>query len=387
MGSWKRLFRRSLEAAPQRLHFAAHSHHLWPDASLDGHTAAWADAALLADRKWEPLFEQVIPEAQSHIAAELNLPEPTSIAFAPNTHELLVRLFSARSERPLRVLASDGEFHSFRRQALRWVESGAVQLEILPLAPFADFPARLREAITAQQPHFVMVSHVFFQTGWVLTELEQLAEAARQAGAWLILDGYHAFMALPADLSAIADCAFFLGGSYKYAMSGEGLCFLHAPERLALRPENTGWFAEFEDLSAGAKGVAYAPDWRRFLGSTFEPTPFYRFNAVRRMLAAHQLDTAAVNRHVAPLRAHLESAIAAGEAGPLGEAEVLNPGRPHTPQARFLALRHPAAGAWREGLAARNVIVDARGDVLRIGLGLYHDADDITRFCEAARRL
>lgn len=385
MASWKRLFRRSLEAAPGRLHLAAHSHHLWPDASLDGHTAAWADAALLADRKWEPLFEQVIPEAQAHIAEELNLPEPSAIAFAANTHDLLIRLVSARSERPLRVLASDGEFHSFRRQAARWVESGAVQLETVPLAPFESFPERLHRAIAETSPHLVLVSHVFFQTGWVLGGLERLAETARNAGAWLVLDSYHAFMAIEADLSAIADCTFYLGGGYKYAMSGEGLGFLYAPQGLATRPEITGWFAEFDALAVGARGVGYAPDWRRFLGATFEPTPFYRFNAVRRMLAAHGLDTAAINRHVAPLRRRLEQAIEAGDAGPLQEAEVLNPAPADGPCARFLALRHSQAQAWRTALAERNVHIDARGDVLRIGLGLYHDPEDIWRFCEAAQ--
>src|SRR5437762_4021096 len=51
--SCKRLFSRAIAANPGRLHFAAHSHHLWPDASYDGHLAAWNDAAELADRKWE----------------------------------------------------------------------------------------------------------------------------------------------------------------------------------------------------------------------------------------------------------------------------------------------------------------------------------------------
>jgi hypothetical protein len=34
--SFKALFSRSLAADPGRLHMAAHSHHLWPDASFDG---------------------------------------------------------------------------------------------------------------------------------------------------------------------------------------------------------------------------------------------------------------------------------------------------------------------------------------------------------------
>jgi hypothetical protein len=48
--NFKHLFSRSLAADPSRLHFAAHSHHLWPDSSYDGHMQAWEDAARLADR-------------------------------------------------------------------------------------------------------------------------------------------------------------------------------------------------------------------------------------------------------------------------------------------------------------------------------------------------
>ena len=42
--SFKPLFALSLAADPERLHFAAHSHHLWPDASFAGQREAWEDA-------------------------------------------------------------------------------------------------------------------------------------------------------------------------------------------------------------------------------------------------------------------------------------------------------------------------------------------------------
>ena len=71
--SFKRLFSRALAAAPGRLHFAAHSHHLWPDASFDGHMQAWTDGIELADTKWDKVFSEVIPEAQAHVCGELGL--------------------------------------------------------------------------------------------------------------------------------------------------------------------------------------------------------------------------------------------------------------------------------------------------------------------------
>ena len=62
----------------------------------------------------------------------------------------------------------------------------------------------------------------------------------------------------------------------------------------------------------------------------------------------------------------------------IGGAELLNPldGRPH---ARFLAFRSPHAQRWHEELLARNCITDVRGDVLRIGFGIYQDEGDVDR--------
>ena len=129
--SFKALFSRSLSAASDRLHFAAHSHHLWPDASFDGQLQAWNDAAQLADRKWDKVMGEVWPAAQSEVAGELGPGDPSTIVFAANTHDFLLRLAAAcprRDRGPLRVLTSDGEFHSARRQFARWSESGDIAL-------------------------------------------------------------------------------------------------------------------------------------------------------------------------------------------------------------------------------------------------------------------
>ena len=69
--SFKPLFARSLGADPDRLHLAAHSHHLWPDASFEGQVECWEDASRLADRKWDRIMDEVWPEAQRHVAAFL----------------------------------------------------------------------------------------------------------------------------------------------------------------------------------------------------------------------------------------------------------------------------------------------------------------------------
>jgi selenocysteine lyase/cysteine desulfurase len=383
--SFKGLFSRSLGAAPDRLHFAAHSHHLWPDASFDGHMEAGTDAARLADRKWEKVMDAVWPNAQFEVAAELGTGQPSAIVFAPNTHELLVRLFAAASSTwPIRVLTSDGEFHSARRQLARWEEAGAAVVERVSVEPFDGFSQRFLEAAKSGAHDFIFVSHVMFGSGFVFDRVAELAALGRPEGPWVVVDGYHAFMAIDRPFrAAAANSAFYLGGGYKYAMSGEGCAFMHAPPGFGERPRITGWFAEFDDLGLPPGSVGYAKDARRFLGATFDPSGLYRFTAIRRMLAENSLTTARISAHCAGLQQRLLGAIG-GTA--LTGAELLNPldGGPH---ARFLAFRSPDAQRWYAELKACNCITDARGDVLRIGFGIYQDEDDVDQIVKLVGEL
>ena len=363
--SWKHLFSKSLAVDPQRLHFAAHSHHLWPDASHAGHLEAWQDAATLADHKWDKIMGPVWSEAQRQIADELQLPDPATLCFAPNTHDFLVRLVSAIPARPARVLATDGEFHSFRRQMARWTESGEVVLDTAS-------PEALLDTAQSGDYDLIFASHVLFNSGTIIPALDRLAALARPDGPWVVIDGYHGFMAIETDLSQIADRVFYLAGGYKYAMAGEGTCFLHAPPGFAERPVVTGWYAAFDDLALPPGEIGYAPDGRRFLGSTFDPSGMYRFNAVQNMLRHEGLTTTVISGHVGELQAQFL------EGDPLPGFELVNPldGEPH---ARFLAFRGETAPGLHDQLADQNVVTDVRGDVLRIGFALYHDQEDVAR--------
>ena len=385
--SAKRLFSRSLGAAPGRLHLAAHSHHLWPDASRDGQIECWDDAARLADRKWDRVMGEVWPEAQAEVAGELGTGDPSAIVFAANTHDFIIRLAAAcpRAGRAsLRILTSDGEFHSARRQLARWEEEGSVIVERVAAEPFDDFVARFLAAASRGDHDLIFVSQVLFGSGRVVADLAPLVALARPEGPWVVIDGYHAFMAIETPfLANLAANAFYLGGGYKYAMAGEGLGFMHCPPGYGPRPPLTGWYAEFNDLTLPPGLVGYAKDAMRFMGATFDPSSLYRFNAVRRMLAGEGYDTAAISGHVAALQAQLIDAL---DGTALAKAELLNPldGGAH---ARFLAFRDPRAAAWQQTLLARDIVTDVRGDVIRIGLGLYHDAEDIAAFARHAAAL
>jgi len=379
---YKHLFSRSLGADPGRLHMASHSHHLWPDASFEGQIECWNDAARFADGKWDRIMDEVWPEAQGHVAAELGTGMPDAIVFAPNTHQLLVSLFAAASSKwPIRILTSDGEFHSARRQFARWEEAGAATVERVPAEPFDSFSDRFLERARSGEHDFIFVSQVLFGSGRRFERVDDIAQLARPDGPWIVVDGYHAFMAVETPFGGSASkSAFYVGGGYKYAMAGEGCAFLHAPPSFGERPRITGWFAEFEDLTLPPGSVGYRKDAMRFMGATFDASSLYRFNAIQRMLKQNELTTGRISGHVAALQERLIDRIAGTS---LGGAERLNqPG-----DARFLAFRSPDAQRWSVELKARNCITDVRGNVIRVGLGIYHDEADVGAFSVLAAEL
>jgi len=378
MRSYKAHYSRFFAAQPGRLHFAAHSHHLWPDVTREAVLTYWDDAARLADRKWEHVFGTVVPQAQAHIARTLELSRPEQIAFAPSLHEFVCRLVSCFDEtRPVRVLTTDSEFYSFVRQLKRLEESprfSAVQVAAQPLASFEE---RFREAAARERFDLVYVSHVFFNSGYAMQDLPGIVRAVKDPETMVVIDGYHGFCALPTSLREIEARAFYMSGGYKYAQWGEGACFLHVPAGCALRPANTGWFATFGNLTREQPaGVPYPDDGFRFWGATYDPSGLYRLNAVMNLLAQIGATVPVIHAHVRSLQQRFLGGLERGAPKALPLSSLLT-GRDLTRQGHFLVFELPAAQPLWSRLRERGVDLDVRGNRLRFGFGLYQDEVDV----------
>jgi kynureninase len=353
----------------ERLLLTGHSHQAWPDCGLEGQMRAWLDAAHYVDDKWEQAFAQAqrVREGFARLLGD----KEGCIALGTNTHELVVRLLSALPLRTRpRLVTTDGEFHSIRRQLDRLEEEGVIIVRV-PEAPLESLATRLSRAVD-ERTALVLVSSVFFDTGRIARGLAEVAASCRRHGSRLLVDAYHALNVVPVSLDdeGLGD-AFVVGGGYKYCQLGEGNCFLRIPPDTDLRPVVTGWYSEFTVLAdrQRAERVAYGQGGDRFAGATYDPTSHYRAVAVfdffrdrgltpplLREVSQHQIGLLASTFDALDLD---PAVVSRDRVCPLAEV------------GGFLALRSPVAATLVQSLRAREVWTDARGEVLRLGPAPY----------------
>ncbi len=352
----------------ERILLSGHSHQAWPDVSLAAQQQAWLDAAEHLDHKWEHAFAQATRVRQGFAAL---LGEPgAEIALGANTHELVVRVLSALPLRTRpRLVTTNGEFHTIRRQLDRLADAGIVidKVDAHPVDSLAErLAARVQDDVAA-----VLVSSVLFETGEIVPHLSHVASACARHGAELLVDAYHHLNVVPFDIGVLGlTSAFIVGGGYKYCQLGEGNCFLRVPPDCALRPVVTGWFAEFAALEHGERAglVAYGTGASRFAGATYDPASHYRAAAVFDFHRARQMTPARLRALSQAQTAVIVQAFDAADVDPARAAVV---SMPASRRAGFVAIRMPDAVAMAARLNGRNVWCDARGTSLRLGPAPY----------------
>ncbi len=351
-----------------RLLLTGHSHQAWPDCARDGQLRAWEDAAELVDDKWERAFAMADRVRQGFAA--LLEDSDGEYALAPSTHDLLLRFLSVLPLRARpRLVTTDGEFHTIRRQLDRLGEDGITIVKVAA-DPAATVAERLAAAVS-DKTAAVLVSAVFFHNAHIVPGLGTLAAACARHGGELLIDAYHALGVVPMSLEqeGLTE-AFVTGGGYKYCQLGEGNCFLRIPPGRSFRPVITGWFSEFSALAeAKSHTVIYGKGADRFAGSTYDPTSHYRAAEVFDFFGAQGLTPVflrEVSQHQIGRLAERFDALDLDPAVVTRDRSVAV-----ERLGGFLALRAPDAGGLSSALRDRGVLTDHRGEALRFGPAPY----------------
>jgi len=248
------------------------------------------------------------------------------------------------------VLATRGEFDSLDLILREYARRGRIALTLVD-------PDDVLGALDAPVD-LVVVSHVMFNTGARVSNLDEIVARTHRGGGLVMLDLYHSLGVIPVDVAEM-DVDFAVGGSYKYLRGGPGACFLYvAPPHLdgRLRTLDTGWFAKrdpFAYLRPDPPVLAEGGD--AFLESTPAVLPIYQARAGQLLMLALRVDR--VRAYSLALQQTLVALLA--QRGVAAQGGTNDRGA-------FVIVTHPQAEAWSDALAVAEVVTDARGPYLRL---------------------
>ncbi len=355
----------------ERLLLSGHSHQAWPDVALAGQAEAVEDAAEGVDDKWGKAFAKADRVREGF---RLFLGDPSAaLALGQNTHELVLRFLSSVDlRRRPRLITSDGEFHTLRRQLARLGEEG-IELVRVPAAPADTLAARMADLVD-DRTAAVLVSAVLFETSRIVPGLGFLAGVCQRTGTELLVDAYHALGAMPFS-TADFPAAWVVGGGYKYLQLGEANCFLRLPAHAdTLRPVITGWYAEFAELSDdhSAGTIGYPLGEARFAGATYDPTSHYRAARVFDFFEEQGLTPEFLRK----VSLH-QTTLLANRFDALNAPGITRDLAPREEFGGFLSLRTADAQRLHHRLAEVGVRTDSRGEYLRLGPAPYLSDDQL----------
>lgn len=233
-----------------------------------------------------------------------------------------------------------------------------------------------------ERTRIVNVNRVLFESSWIV-DVAAVTEAAHQLGAFVVVDDFHGTGIVPVDVHELG-VDFYLSGALKWLCGGQGIAFLYCRRDLVqhMEPLAVGWWGTEDAFAFDRSGLRLRDDARRFETGTY-PLP-QAWTAAGGLELIGEAGVEAIRARNKELTAGtVERAAATG-------LEVLSPVEPDRRGGlvRVRVSGGPAgAEAVAHGLLERDVVVDHRGDALRISPHLFNDENDLDRAFEQLRAL
>ena len=228
----------------------------------------------------------------------------------------------------------------------------------------------------------VNLNRVLYESSWIM-DVQPIVEAAHRNSALVVLDDFHGTGILPLDVHRLG-IDFLLSGALKWLCGGQGIAFLYVREGLigSLEPAVVGWFGTRDPFSFDRSELHLRSDARRFETGTYTlPQAWTALGGLDLILEAG----------VDSIRAHSQSLTAEviRRTDNLG-LELLSP-RADERRGGLVRIRVPGGRAGAQhilhALLERDVVLDARGDALRISPHFFNDDSDIDRCFSELRKL
>jgi selenocysteine lyase/cysteine desulfurase len=320
---------------------------------------------------WYELWMGRIAALRGAVATHWNAAE-AEIALTPSVSAALSSIASAIDyTRRNRVVIAELDFPTL---AYQWLAKPGVEVVRVPSDDgIGVAPERWAEYVD-DRTALVATSHVFYSTGYI-QDLAPIAEAARRVGAPFLVDGYQAMGQLPVDPRA-AGADIYVAGPLKWMLGGPGLAYLWVREEMIrdLKPTIASWFGASDQFAFRTDELEFRDDAGRFMmGTPAIPTVYTALGG------AEILAEVGMERVRATVDSLTEDLV-----GRLREAGFeLKISADRDRRSGIVMARVADAGATVAALAKRGIIIDRRGDHVRISPHFYNNTTENALAVEA----
>jgi kynureninase len=313
---------------------------------------------------WYELWLGRLAELRGRVA-ELWSARPTEIALVPSVSAALSSVASAVDYgRRNKVVVAELDFPT---QIYQWMVKPGVEVVRVPSDDGVGIPPERWAEYVDERTAIVATSHVFYSSGYI-QDLAPIAEAAHAAGALFVVDGYQAAGQLPVNPRA-AGADVYIGGPLKWLLGGPGLAFLWVREERIreLEPTIASWFGARDQFQFRHDGFEFRADAGRFaLGTPAVPTAYTALGGLEIVL---EVGVEKIRERISALTDELVGGLR--EAG--FELRIADdPAR----RSGIVMVSHPDAAGAVAALADRGIIVDRRGDYVRISPHFYNTPEE-----------
>ena len=227
------------------------------------------------------------------------------------------------------------------------------------------------------QTAIVNVNRVLFESSWIM-DLDSIVSTAQDAGSLVVVDDFHGSGVLPLDVHA-ARIDLLLTGALKWLCGGQGIAFLYCRRDLITRlePLVVGWFGTKNPFDFDRTKLELRDDARRFETGTFTlPQAWTASGGLEIILEVGVERIRARSRELtSALIERLDDV----------DVEVLTP-RSAVQRGGLVRIKIPGGREHAEMLLhqlfERDVVLDSRGDTLRISPHFFNDEGDLDRCVE-----
>lgn len=320
-------------------------------------------------------YNAALSEARTDVAAFIGDPGGASrIALTQSATDGLNLAIAGLRLRPGATLVTTAEEHGSALLPQFVRQRKGERVVVLPYVDAEDFIARMRP----ERPEAVVISLVSCKSGRLL-DVAPIARAARELGAYVIVDAAQAAGQVPVDVGALgADAVVLLGHKWLHGPLATGALWVRDPD--SLEPPRLGWRSRVSHDDTGA--IELQPDATRFETGTVDAASFV---GLRQSLAVHRALGATVGKRIRALRAALFERLRALPFDLVSRAEDptgIVVVAPRGGDAAGIVSRMWTA----ERIVVKHLLEPGQPEAIRISFWALHREDDLDRLCSALAR-